>query len=324
MTQKFKVLVTRKWPKKVEEKLQSNFEATLNENDVPLSEKDLHDAMQNFDALLPTVTDSISDKIISTENKKVKIIGNFGVGFNHIDINAAKEQGITVSNTPSVLTDCTADIAMSLLLMVARRVGEGERELRSDNWTGWRPTHLLGTKVTGKKLGVIGFGRIGQAVAKRAHFGFDMHIQYWDPYDIPADITKKFNATKLDTIEDICRECDFVSINCPATKETFHLMNEERFKIMKKSAFIINTARGDIIDEKALVNALLNKEIAGAGLDVFETEPNLPNELKTMENVVSFPHLGSATSETRIAMGNTAIDNTLAFFAGTELPNKVV
>ena len=151
-----------------------------------------------------------------------------------------------------------------------------------------------------------------------------MDIQYWDPFDIPEEITKTFNATKLNTIEDICKESDFVSINCPATEETFHLMNEERFGLMKKSAFIINTARGDIIDEKALVNALSNKQIAGAGLDVFETEPNLPSELKTMENVVSYPHLGSATIETRVAMGNTAIDNTLAFFAGTELPNKVV
>ena len=193
---------------------------------------------------MPTVTDKITADVLSVENRRANMIGNFGVGFNHIDINAAKEQGITVSNTPSVLTDCTADIAMSLLLMVARRVGEGERELRSENWSGWRPTHLLGTKVTGKKLGVIGFGRIGQAVAKRAHFGFDMDIQYWDPYDISADITSQFNATKLDTIEDVCRECDFVSINCPATKETFHLMNEERFKLMKNSAFIINTARG--------------------------------------------------------------------------------
>lgn len=317
-------IVTRKWPEENEKRLKELFDVMLNESDKPFTSDELKSALQNCDVLMPTVTDKITADVLSVENRRANMIGNFGVGFNHIDINAAKEQGITVSNTPSVLTDCTADIAMSLLLMVARRVGEGERELRSDNWTGWRPTHLLGTKVTGKKLGVIGFGRIGQAVAKRAHFGFDMHIHYWDPYDIPADITKKFNATKLDTIEDICRECDFVSINCPATKETFHLMNEERFKIMKKSAFIINTARGDIIDEKALVNALLNKEIAGAGLDVFETEPNLPNELKTMENVVSFPHLGSATSETRIAMGNTAIDNTLAFFAGTDLPNKVV
>ena len=317
-------IVTRKWPEENEKRLKELFDVQLNESDKPFTAEELKSALQNCDVLMPTVTDKITADILSVENRRANMIGNFGVGFNHIDINAAKEHGITVSNTPSVLTDCTADIAMSLLLMVARRVGQGERELRSDNWTGWRPTHLLGTKVTGKKLGVIGFGRIGQAVAKRAHFGFDMDIQYWDPYDIPADVTKKFNATKLDTIEDVCRECDFVSINCPATKETFHLMNDERFKLMKKSAFIINTARGDIIDEKALVNALVNKEIAGAALDVFETEPNLPNELKTMENVVSFPHLGSATSETRIAMGNTAIDNTLAFFAGTELPNKVV
>ena len=317
-------IVTRKWPEENENRLKELFDVQLNDSDKPFTAEELKSALQNCDVLMPTVTDKITADILSVENRRANMIGNFGVGFNHIDINAAKEQGSTVSNTPSVLTDCTADIAMSLLLMVARRVGQGERELRSDNWTGWRPTHLLGTKVTGKKLGVIGFGRIGQAVAKRAHFGFDMDIQYWDPYDIPADVTKKFNATKLDTIEDVCRECDFVSINCPATKETFHLMNDERFKLMKKSAFIINTARGDIIDEKALVNALINKEIAGAALDVFETEPNLPNELKTMENVVSFPHLGSATSETRIAMGNTAIDNTLAFFAGTELPNKVV
>ena len=317
-------IVTRKWPEENEKRLKNLFDVKLNDSDKPFTADELKSALQNCDVLMPTVTDKITADILSVENRRANMIGNFGVGFNHIDINAAKEQGITVSNTPSVLTDCTADIAMSLLLMVARRVGQGERELRSDNWTGWRPTHLLGAKVTGKKLGVIGFGRIGQAVAKRAHFGFDMDIQYWDPYDIPADVTKKFNATKLDTIEDVCKECDFVSINCPATKETFHLMNEERFKLMKKSAFIINTARGDIIDEKALVNALINKEIAGAALDVFETEPNLPSELKTMENVVSFPHLGSATLETRVAMGNTAIDNTLAFFAGTELPNKVV
>ena len=240
-------IVTRKWPEENEKRLKELFDVQLNESDKPFTSEELKSALQNCDVLMPTVTDKITADILSVENRRANMIGNFGVGFNHIDINAAKEHGITVSNTPSVLTDCTADIAMSLLLMVARRVGQGERELRSDNWTGWRPTHLLGTKVTGKKLGVIGFGRIGQAVAKRAHFGFDMDIQYWDPYDIPDDVTKKFNATKLNTIEDVCRECDFVSINCPATKETFHLMNDERFKLMKKSAFIINTARGDII-----------------------------------------------------------------------------
>ena len=162
---------------------------------------------------------------------------------------------------------------MSLILMVARRVGEGERELRANNWIGWRPTHLLGTKVTGKKIGIIGFGRIGQAVAKRAKFGFDMKILFWDPFDIPDDVVNKFEAKKLNTIEDICKESDFVSVNCPATKETFHLMNKERFDLMKKSAFLINTARGDIVDEKSMIEALKNKDIAGAGLDVYETEP---------------------------------------------------
>tara|TARA_B100000886_G_scaffold183046_2_gene125583 strand:- start:25097 stop:26068 length:972 start_codon:yes stop_codon:yes gene_type:complete len=317
-------IVTRRWPDVCESRLKELFDVTLNESDEPFTTDQLKSALQNCDVLMPTVTDKITADVLSVEKRKANMIGNFGVGFNHIDIEKAKELGITVSNTPTVLTDCTADIAMSLILMVARRVGEGERELRANNWTGWRPTHLLGTKVTGKKLGVIGFGRIGQAVAQRAHHGFNMEILFWDPFDISSDVINNLNAKKLDTIEDICKESDFVSINCPATKETLHLMNAERFKLMKKSAFVINTARGDIIDEKALVDALNNNEIAGAGLDVFETEPNLPNELKTLENVVSFPHLGSASIETRIAMGNMAIDNSVAFFENKDLPNKVV
>ena len=317
-------IVTRRWPDACESRLKELFDVTLNETDKPFTADELKSALQNCDVLMPTVTDKITADVLSVENRRANMIGNFGVGFNHIDIEKAKELGITVSNTPTVLTDCTADIAMSLILMVARRVGEGERELRSNNWAGWRPTHMLGTKVTGKKLGVIGFGRIGQAVAKRAHHGFDMEILFWDPFDIPADVTDGLKARKLTTIEEICKESDFVSVNCPATKETFHLMNAERFQLMKNSAFIINTARGDIIDEKALVDALNNKEIAGAGLDVFETEPNLPNELKSLENVVSFPHLGSASIETRIAMGNMAIDNSVAYFEKKDLPNKVV
>ena len=317
-------IVTRRWPEKNEERLKELFDVTLNETDIPFTSDQLKEALQNCDVLMPTVTDKITADVLSVENRRANMIGNFGVGFNHIDIEKAKELGITVSNTPSVLTDCTADIAMSLILMAARRVGEGERELRANNWTGWRPTHLLGTKVTGKKLGVIGFGRIGQAVAKRAHFGFDMEILYWDPMDLPKDVTEQFNAKRLETIEEVCKQSDFVSVNCPATKETFHLINESRLNLMKETAFLINTARGDIVDEKALVDALKNKTIAGAGLDVFETEPNLPDELKILENVVSYPHLGSATIETRIAMGNTAIDNSLAYFAKEELPNKVV
>lgn len=296
-------IVTRKWPKENEDRLKELFDVTLNESDKPFTADELKTALQNCDVLMPTVTDKITADILSVENRRAKMIGNFGVGFNHIDIAKAKELGITISNTPSVLTDCTADIAMSLLLMAARRVGEGERELRAENWTGWRPTHLLGTKVTGKKLGIIGFGRIGQAVAKRAHFGFDMDILYWDPYDIPSDVTKKFSATKLDTIEDICRESDFVSINCPATKETLHLMNEERFKLMKKTAFVINTARGDIIDEKALVQALVNKEIAGAGLDVFETEPKPAVQLLMNPEISLTPNIGAGTKETQDRIG---------------------
>ncbi len=250
-------IVTRKWPESCEERLKELFEVTLNDDDVPFNEDQLKTAMQNCDVLMPTVTDKINANVLSVENRRANMIGNFGVGFNHIDLEAAKKLGITVSNTPAVLTDCTADIGMSLILMAARRVGEGERELRANKWTGWRPTHLLGTKVTGKTLGVIGFGRIGQALAKRAKFGFDMNIVFWDPFDITDDVIDKFKATKLDTIEDVCKEADFVSINCPATKETYHLIDEAKLSLMKKTAFLINTARGDIIDEAALIKALI-------------------------------------------------------------------
>ena len=187
-----KAIVTRRWPTANEERLKEHFDVTFNESDVPFTSDQLKDALKNCDVFMPTVTDKVTREVLSVEGRTANMIANFGVGFNHVDIEAARELGITVSNTPSVLTDCTADIAMSLLLMVARRVGQGERELRSDNWTGWRPTHLLGTKVTGKKLGVIGFGRIGQAVAQRAKFGFDMDILYWDPFDIPENVVSKF------------------------------------------------------------------------------------------------------------------------------------
>ena len=236
MTQKFKVLVTRKWPKKVEEKLQSNFEATLNENDVPLSEKDLHDAMQNFDALLPTVTDSISDKIISTENKKVKIIGNFGVGFNNIDIESAKKNNIVVTNTPEVLTDCTADIAMLLMLGVARRGSEGEFHVRKKRMDRLETNTYDGNKsYFGKTLGLIGMGRIAQAMAHKSHFGFNMKIIFYDPYFKNDEIIKKFNATKLNSIEDVLAKADFVSLHCPSTKETKGLINKETISKMKIS-----------------------------------------------------------------------------------------
>jgi lactate dehydrogenase-like 2-hydroxyacid dehydrogenase len=223
-----------------------------------------------------------------------------------------------------VLTDDTADIAITLLLNVARRAGEGERQLRSGGWTGWRPTHLLGAKVSGKTLGLVGFGRIAKAVARRAHHGFGMRIIFSDPYPPSAEEAKSLGAEQRATVEDVLAEADFVSLHCPATPETRHLMNAERFGRMQKHAFLINTARGDVVDEAALVAALKAKTIAGAGLDVFEKEPQVTPELVAMENVALLPHLGSATLETRVAMGMRALENLKLFFAGQPVRDRVV
>ena len=324
MTKKFKVLVTRKWPKKVEEKLLSTFDATLNVEDKPLSEYELIEGMKTYDALLPTVTDPITDKIISTPNKKVKIIGNFGVGFNNIDVDSAKDNNIVVTNTPEVLTDCTADIAMLLMLGVARRGSEGEFHVRKKEWTGWRPTHMMGTKVTGKTLGLVGMGRIAQAMAHKSHFGFNMKIIFFDPYFDNAEIIKKFEATKLGSIDEVLSQADFVSLHCPSTKETRGLMNKETISKMKKSAYLINTARGDIVNESDLVEALKEKKIMGAGLDVYEKEPSVEQDLINLKNVFLLPHLGSATNETREAMGMRVFDNVMSFFNNEEPKDRIV
>ena len=323
MTQKFKVLVTRKWPKIVEDKLNSDFEVTLNESDIPLSEQQLIEGMQNFDALLPTVTDTISDKVLSASNKKVKIIGNFGVGFNNIDIESAKKNNIVVTNTPEVLTDCTADIAMLLMLGAARRGSEGEFHVRKKEWNGWRPTHMMGTKITGKTLGLIGMGRIAQAMAHKAHFGFKMKILFFDPYIKSASL-ENLNATSCINIDELLEKSDFVSLHCPSTKETKGLINYETLKKMKGSAYLINTARGDIVVEKDLVRALKDQVIKGAGLDVYEKEPQVENELLKLKNVFLLPHLGSATEETREAMGMRVFDNISSFFHGNEPHDRVV
>ena len=324
MTEKFKVLVTRKWPKKVEDKLLSTFDATLNVEDKPLSEHELIEGMKTYDALLPTVTDPITDKIISTPDKKVKIIGNFGVGFNNIDIDSAKDNNIVVTNTPEVLTDCTADIAMLLMLGVARRGSEGEFHVRKKEWSGWRPTHMMGTKVTGKTLGLIGMGRIAQAMAHKSHFGFNMKIIFFDPYFDNAEIIEKFEATKLGSIDEVLSQADFVSLHCPSTKETRGLMNKETISKMKKSAYLINTARGDIVNESELVEALKEKKIMGAGLDVYEKEPSVQQDLINLKNVFLLPHLGSATNETREAMGMRVFDNVMSFFNNEEPKDRVV
>ena len=324
MNQKFKVLVTRKWPSSVEKKLKDNFDVTLNENDNPLSKAELIEAIENYDALLPTVTDSINDDIISSENRRSKIIGIFGVGFNNIDIESAKKNGVVVTNTPEVLTDCTADIAMLLILGAGRRASEGEFHIRKKEWTGWRPTHMMGSKITGKVLGLIGMGRIAQAVAHKAHFGFNMKIVYYDPYFKNYEIAEKFNAQTCDSIDDLLKDSDFVSLHCPSTKETKGLINLDKISKMKKNSFLINTARGDIVVEDDLVTALEKKLINGAGLDVYEEEPKVNSRLLELKNVFLLPHLGSATEETREAMGMRVLANISSFFDGKEPRDRVV
>jgi D-3-phosphoglycerate dehydrogenase len=319
-----KVIVTRRWPDRVEEALKDHFDVELNIDDNPLSDSQLKDAIERADALFPTVTDKITADILASVSRRCRLIGNFGVGFNNIDIEAAKAHGIIVTNTPDVLTHATADLAMSLLLAVARNVGEGERHVRDKAWTGWRPTHMLGTEVTGKTLGLIGLGRIGGAMAKKASHGFDMRVIALDPFPPSQDRLDELNVQMVDSIDDILHEADFVSVHCPATPENRHLIDEARLGAMKKGAFLINTARGDIVDEQALVEALSAGEIAGAGLDVFEQEPKVTDALLTMENVVLLPHLGSATTETREAMGMRVLENARAFFDDKEPRDRVV
>ena len=319
-----RVIITRKWPEAAEAEAKKLFDVQLNKDDHPMTVAELQEALRTADAVCPTVSDTISAEVLSAQPLKCKILGNFGVGFNHIDLNAAKERGIIVTNTPDVLTDCTADIAMTLMLMVARRAGEGERHVRNREWTGWRPTHMMGTKVTGKTLGLIGMGRIARAMAHKAHYGFGMKIIFNDPYPPPKEIVDNLKAESRNTMEDVLQEADFVSLHCPGGKETYHLINKERLALMKPGAFLINSARGDVIDPKALINALKKGTIAGAGLDVYEGEPVVQEEFLTMNNVVLFPHLGSASTETRVAMGMRAIENVNAYFNGDKPRDRVV
>ena len=324
MTSRPVVIVTRRLPQAVEAELTRDFDARLNPEDRPLGPEGLRAALTGADALLCTVTDRLSAEVLSAEPLRTRLLANFGVGFNHIDLETAKARGLAVSNTPDVLTDATADIAMTLLLMVARRTGEGERHLRAGAWSGWRPTHMLGTKVSGKTLGLVGMGRIAKAVAKRAHHGFGMRVIYHDPYPPKPEEAKALGAEGRDSIDAVLGEADFVSLHCPATPETRHLINAGRLKLMKRGAFLINTARGDVVDEAALIAALKSGTIAGAGLDVYEREPAMAPELLSMENVALLPHLGSATTETRIAMGMRALENLKLFFAGQPVRDRVV
>ncbi len=319
-----RILLTRKWPKQVEQHLAKRYDVTGNPSDQPMDSTQLKAALRSFDAVLPTVTDKLDDAVFDQGNMQVKILANYGVGFAHIDSDAAKNNNIVVTNTPEILSECTADIAMTLMLMVARRAGEGERQLRAGAWQGWHPTHMIGSKVSGKTLGIIGFGRIGQEMARRAHFGFGMKILVQNRSTIDPEILSEYGATQLESVDDFLPLCDFVSLHCPGGSANRHLINRQRLDLMKPTAFLINTARGEVIDDSALAKALKQKDIAGAGLDVFEREPDINQDLAGIENLVMLPHLGSSTAETRIGMGLRVADNLDAFFDGCEPKDRVV
>ena len=318
------VLVTRRWPAAVESQLAETYDVTLNSADKPLTGEELRNALLKFDAVLPTVTDKLDAKVLDIAKPQAKIIGNYGVGYSHICARSARALALPVTNTPDVLSECTADTAMTLLLMVARRASEGEREVRAGAWTGWRPTHLVGTKVSGKTLGIVGFGRIGREMAKRAHFGFGMDIVVLNLDKVDDAVLAQFGARQVDTIEELLPLCDFVSLHCPGGAENYHLINSARLDLMKPGAFLINTARGEVVDERALVQSLMFDTIGGAGLDVFEKEPNITPELLDCDNLVVLPHLGSATRETRESMGFRVLDNLSDFFAGREPRDRVI
>lgn len=317
------VLVSRRWPEAVEAQLAANYDVELNRSDRPLTQDEFREALQRYDAVLPTVTDKIGAEALDVKKPQTKILANYGVGYTHIDVEKAQTHGIAITNTPDVLSECTADLAMTLMLMVARRAGDGERELRAGQWHGWRPTHLVGTKVSGKTLGIIGFGRIGQEMARRAHFGFGMEIVVYNRSVVRPDVLAQFGATHVSTIEDLLPQCDFVSLHCPGGAANAKMINSQRLNLMKPDAFLINTARGEVVDEAALAQALMFETIGGAALDVFEREPTINPMLAECDNLVMLPHLGSATREARQAMGFRVLDNLNDFFDGKAPRDRV-
>ncbi|WP_299844396.1 D-glycerate dehydrogenase [uncultured Roseovarius sp.] len=319
-----KILVTRRWPQETLDRVAEVGDVTFRDPDTTMSQDEFMAAAREYDVIMPTVSDKIPAEFYPAAKGKVKILASYGVGYNHIDVDAARANDIAVTNTPDVLTDCTADLAMGLLLTAARRIGEGERETRAGKWEGWRPTHMIGKKVSGATLGIVGFGRIGQAMAKRAHFGFGMKIVFQDAWEVPDDIKAAAgNATQLSSINEVAAHSDFLSLHCPGGADTFKLINAEVFGAMKKGCILVNSARGDVVDEDALFDALDSGKLTAAGLDVYMGEPALDPRFLKYENIVLAPHLGSATDGTRNAMGHRAIDNLEAFLAG-EKPRDLV
>ena len=322
MSEKPTIFVTRRWPALAEDALAQFFTPTFNDGDKPLSKDELSAGFAAHDIVAPTVSDKIDADIIAAGAAgKCRLIANYGVGVNHIDLAAAAKLGLAVTNTPGVLTDATADLTLTLMLMLSRRAGEGERELRAGEWAGWRPTHLIGGDMTGKKLGIIGMGRIGKAVARRAHYGFGMEVFFYNRS--PVTDCDDMGATQLDTVAALCAASDFVSPHCAATADTFEILDETALAAMRPGAYVVNTARGDVLNEAALVAALQSGAIAGAGLDVYQGEPAINPALLAAPNTVLLPHLGSATLATRNAMGMKVVANARAFVDGTELPDLV-
>lgn len=313
------VLITRRLPDRVLEAARERFDVTLRDRTEVLSPEELRAALRDFDAVLPTLGDRFqADVFADVPNPRAKILANFGVGYNHIDAGAAKAAGLAVTNTPGAVTDATADIAVSLILMTARRLGEGERILRAGVWEGWGPVQMLGTHVTGKRLGIIGFGRIGKAIAKRCHYGFDMEVVFYNRSRVEDP---GLPARQVEMAEAMA--ADFVVVAVPGSKETHHLIDAKTLGMMRKTGILVNISRGDVVDEHALIDALQQGRIAGAGLDVYEFEPKVPAALIAMENVTLLPHLGTASLEVREAMGMMAVANLIAWAEGKPLPNLV-
>ena len=315
-----KILVSRALTDAVMQRAHDSYDVTLRKSDSPMSAAEMRSSLVLYDGMIPTLGDMFSADIFAEFGRtKCKILANFGVGINHINVAAARDHGITVTNTPGAVTDATADIGLTLLLMSARRAGEGERLARSGNWAGWTPTQMLGSHVSGKTVGIVGMGRIGQAIARRCHFGFGMSVKFFNRS--PKEID--FPATQIANLETLAAEVDFLVVATPGGAETTHLINASIFDAMKPTAHFINIARGEIVDETALIAALEARAIAGAGLDVYEHEPAVPNALRKLDTVTLLPHLGTATEEVRDNMGHMSLDNLDAFFAGETPPNAL-
>ncbi len=315
-----KLLITRRMPATVLAAAQARFDVTLRAEEARvLTPDELRSALRDYDVVMPTLGDRFSAEVFAdVPQPRCRLLANFGVGYNHIDVEAAKAAGVAVSNTPGAVTDATADIALSLILMTARRLGEGERILRAGQWVGWGPTQMLGTHVSGKSVGIIGMGRIGKAIARRCHFGFGMEVVFHNRSAV-ADVG--LPARQVGMAEAMAQ--DFVVVAVPGGKATHHLINAAAFSAMKPSGIFVNIARGDVVDEAALIATLAEGRIAGAGLDVYEFEPKVPAELMAMENVTLLPHLGTAALEVRENMGMMAVENLIAHLEGRDLPNRV-